>query len=489
MTAGVELRTTRSSFRARNGCLLAAFTSLGLAVRVVTNTSRVIYRIPDTEPVKLLRRLNAIRTDAECVAEDAFRAVQRYFLQSDTLTLGEKTLVTGSHSMEDIQGLVAATLESYEAAKRSSKTRGWLQKTSDIIFRYGTILDVFVQHHPEYVSLAWGAMTLVSGRRKSVVNHAETLKIVAKSTCQVGIRLSRVKADSTIYPTTNMRLAVENLYSCILEFLLIAHSWCKESKLRHFIDSFTRPHQLQYDNLLQRSVVASDNNAELAAIGSQAELRVMHTTHSGKLEGILSAIEEAEKSYKQQLDGLTQVVSRLRVSNEKHERKLDLIVPLLEASGLTMHDLISKVESGRSLAPHNHSRCLQTACSFSVYLKKRLARYESTTLRDLSVLSSRLTKWSLSHQSSLIIIRGPFSVRSAMVDFSIDVIQTLASDEVPTLWALPSLEKSKHASMSTAVALIKYLTYQALRWSGSLKTEKELSTRYSQFHTAQKPED
>lgn len=178
-----------------------------------------------------------------------------------------------------------------------------------------------------------------------MVNHAETLKIVAKSICEVGMRLPRVKIVSTIYPTTNMRLAVENLYSCILEFLLIAHSWCKESKLRHFIHSFTRPHKLQYDDLLQRISVASDNVTELAAVGSQAELRVMHTAHSGKLEGILSVLEDAEKSNQQQLDGLAQLVSGLRVSNERHEKKLDLIVFLLEASGLTMNDLITKVES------------------------------------------------------------------------------------------------------------------------------------------------
>ncbi|KAH9232624.1 hypothetical protein K456DRAFT_1772895 [Colletotrichum gloeosporioides 23] len=482
MTARVELRTTESPFTAPNGCILAAFTSLGLAVRVVTSTSRVIFRIPETEP------------DEECVAEDAFRAVQKYFLRSDDLTRGEKTFVTGSHSMEDIQGLVAATLESYEAAKAPSKIRGWLQKTSEIICHYGTILDVFVQHHPEYVSLAWGAMKLVFG---SVVNHAETLKLVAKSTCQVGMRLSRVKIVSTIYPTTNMRLAVENLYSCILEFLLIAHSWCKESKLHHFIHSFTRPHQLQYDDLLQRIALASDNITELAAVGSQAELRVMLTTHSGKLEGILSAMEDAEK---------------LKVSNEKQEKKLDLIVSLLEASGLTMNDLVTKEETFQSIQTSAQLDTNQRLSDFHLsqvlttlsptfedpekcYKYHLMCRNRRASGRGANIstnqlwLSPRLTKWSSSHQSCLIIIRGPFSVRSAMVDFSIDVIQTLASAEVPTPWALPGLERSKQASMSTAVDLIKYLTYQALRWSGSLKTEKELSSRYSQFHTAQKPKD
>jgi hypothetical protein len=33
-----------------------------------------------------------------------------------------------------------------------------LSKFSSRICYYGQIFDVLVQHHPEYVSLAWGAM-------------------------------------------------------------------------------------------------------------------------------------------------------------------------------------------------------------------------------------------------------------------------------------------------------------------------------------------
>ncbi|KAK1508859.1 hypothetical protein CABS01_08089 [Colletotrichum abscissum] len=427
------------------------------------------------------------KQDDGCIAKEAFRAVQEYFQQSGILTLEEKPLVTGSHSMEELQGLVTATLEKYEAMKASSTMRRWLERTSEIICHYGTILDVFVQHHPEYVSLAWGAMKLIFGR-KSVVNHAETLKIVAKSTWEVGVRLSRVKIFSTIYPTANMRVAVENLYSCILEFLLIAHSWCKESKLRHLVHSVTRPHKLQYDDLLQRINVASDNITELAAVGSQAELRVMHTAHSGKLKSILSALEDAEKSHQQQLDGLTQLVSGLRVSNERHEKRLDIIVSLLEASGLTLNDLITKVETFQSiqtsaqldtnqrLSDLHLSHVLTTLSPtfedpekcYKYHLmcrNRRVSGRGANTSTNQFWLSPRLTKWSLSHRSSLAIIKGSFIVRSAMVDFGIDIIQTLESARVPTLWALPSLDKSTHASMSMAVDLIKYLTYQALRRS------------------------
>lgn len=34
----------------------------------------------------------------------------------------------------------------------------WLSKFSSRARFYSNIIDVLVQHHPEYVSLAWGAM-------------------------------------------------------------------------------------------------------------------------------------------------------------------------------------------------------------------------------------------------------------------------------------------------------------------------------------------
>jgi hypothetical protein len=135
------------------------------------------------------------------------------------------------------------------------------------------------------------------------VNHGETLKLLAKSISQIAARLPRFKLVSKLYPTAQMRLAIETLYSCLLEFLIRAHGWCNESKLSHFYHSYTRPHELRYKDLLERVTACSNNIIELAAIGSQAELHLMHNTQ---------------------------------------DRKLDLIISLLEASGLTINDLVAQ---------------------------------------------------------------------------------------------------------------------------------------------------
>lgn len=178
-----------------------------------------------------------------------------------------------------------------------------------------------------------------------MVNHAETVKLLAKSTAKIADRLPRVKILSQLYTTKQMRLAVDNLYSGILEFLLTAHSWCNESKLRHFYHSFTRPHELRYHELLDRITECSNNVMELAVLGSYAEIRVMHTSQARKLEDILNALEVADRERENQLQGLTRAVSRLETSEERLERKLDLVLRLLEASSQTVIELLAKTES------------------------------------------------------------------------------------------------------------------------------------------------
>ena len=46
-------------------------------------------------------------------------------------------------------------------SKSKAKARLWLTGLSEKLVHYGNIFDVMVQHHPEYVSLAWGTFKLL----------------------------------------------------------------------------------------------------------------------------------------------------------------------------------------------------------------------------------------------------------------------------------------------------------------------------------------
>lgn len=59
-------------------------------------------------------------------------------------------------------------------ASRAPRLRECLEAFSRRVLHYGSIMDVLVQHHPEYVSPVWGAMKFIFG---AVVEHERTATV------------------------------------------------------------------------------------------------------------------------------------------------------------------------------------------------------------------------------------------------------------------------------------------------------------------------
>lgn len=106
------------------------------------------------------------------IADDAFKAAKEHLKRTSGLSDEEKVFLDGTASIEDVKQVVAEALAKYDTRNESSKARKWLQRASETICHYGTILDVFVQHHPEYVSLVWGSMKLLFTVSLILLPHA-----------------------------------------------------------------------------------------------------------------------------------------------------------------------------------------------------------------------------------------------------------------------------------------------------------------------------
>jgi hypothetical protein len=68
--------------------------------------------------------------------------------------------LNGIHTIADAEEEVQRARRKYEA-KPKSAIRRLLGSFSLTMMHYAKILDVLVQHHPEYVSLAWGTTKLL----------------------------------------------------------------------------------------------------------------------------------------------------------------------------------------------------------------------------------------------------------------------------------------------------------------------------------------
>jgi len=93
---------------------------------------------------------------------------------STQLTTDEcaQSWISSKLSLHDVQVAVDAA-KYYETKSKQSKARERLGKFSTRIGFYSSVLDVFVQHHPEYVSLVWGAMKFLFIVRESCrLDHA-----------------------------------------------------------------------------------------------------------------------------------------------------------------------------------------------------------------------------------------------------------------------------------------------------------------------------
>lgn len=98
---------------------------------------------------------------AQIAFDDGVKAFQEMTQDSGKKILAGDILV--SYTMQDVLDVVQKAKTHYHHHRSQSKLREYLSAFSHRVMHYGSVLDVLVQHHPEYTSLAWGAMKIVFG--------------------------------------------------------------------------------------------------------------------------------------------------------------------------------------------------------------------------------------------------------------------------------------------------------------------------------------
>ena len=241
-------------------------------------------------------------------AHQAFKEAVGIFSSTLTKDSHKIAAVQQATSLGDLEDAVINAKARYDSAHQNRKVSKWLSKFSCRVQFYGNIMDVLVQQHPEYVSLAWGAMkflfvvsmihqwnkcrwTFHAERIQLVVNHEAMIKSLAKGLCQIADSLPRIEFATVLYPTMRMKQAVAELYAHIIKFLIRARDWYKENKFMHVVHSFTRPVELRYADLISEIDACTQTVDKLSSAGAQAEQRDMHL----KMQEMIRIQNESEK--------------------------------------------------------------------------------------------------------------------------------------------------------------------------------------------------
>ncbi|KAH9236311.1 hypothetical protein K456DRAFT_1748785 [Colletotrichum gloeosporioides 23] len=377
-----------------------------------------------------------VYTDRICsnIAAYAFRAAANHLTELVSRDLRHEIVIRD-----------AADLNAYERSHaRPSKATKWLQRLSTNIHHYSNILDVLVQHHPEYVSLVWGAMKFLF---VGVVNNEKTTAILAKSLAEIADHLPRWELKSRLYQTA--------------PFLSRAYTWYQEPSFRRMIHSITQPPELRYDDILKEISDCSSNIHELAIAGSQAELRDMHK----ELQDVLHDPFVDNPTAFQAIHSSALINTNDRLSD------LQLSQILSSVSQVPLEEPMKCYENG-------------------IFLKNMRASGTGVkTFTDKFWLSPKLERWSSTETSAMVAVKGSFVSQDILRDFCVDVVQQLRQSSVPVLWALRGAQAASTASLCSMQEILKYLTVQAIRFNHDSHTEKDMSWRCSQFQRGSTSEE
>lgn len=355
-----------------------------------------------------------------------------------TLTVDEYSTpwLQRQSSMRDVRDAVVRAMEEYKAKSKGNKVQEWLSSCSERVMYYGAIFDTFAQHHPEYVSLAWGAMKFLF---ISVLNHEELLSEISKAISNLADVLPRTELHSILYPTARMQEAVSLLYAKIMEFVVKAIKWCKKGKTRHAIAAIAHPFELKFKNIIDEITRRSRAVDELAHAASKAEIRDLHFTVHQMHKSIAHLTEMM--AYQQQQQTLhNQSLLSLRVEHQQMFRRSQI-----EEIRSTILLLDDTPDSSQSLA-------------FCKSMRRRRRQTLPTQLPGATL--SKLRAWVSDPSSSMVLAQGR-GIKTSSLDFAVDFLDAILDRNYPVIWALPGDNDSPQPNPSI-IGILRSLISQLL---------------------------
>ncbi|CAD0049799.1 unnamed protein product [Aureobasidium pullulans] len=178
--------------------------------------------------------------------------------------------------MEDILSAIRRTQAQHGLNRsRWDKTTKWLNLASSRIVYYSGVLDALAQHHPEYVSLAWGAIKFVL---MGVVNHSELLTKFATAFSEIGEALDSALCAARLYGTADLQTHISELYLQIMRFLEKAVKWYSQNTFKRVVSSMGRPWALSWKENVDSIHASVAKVKDKSQTAMYAELRDTHVS-------------------------------------------------------------------------------------------------------------------------------------------------------------------------------------------------------------------
>lgn len=397
------------------------------------------------------------------VAYNEALAIFKHDLTKDPskVRLADELLTTST--FDDVFREVLKAKSRCESASRAPKLRECLEAFSQRVLHYSSVMDVLVQHHPEYVSLVWGAMKFIFG---AVVEHDRTAMVIITALCDISDAIPSVELSLALYPTTAIKHSVSLLYAHILRFLVRALRYYEESRIMRVVHTVTRPSALRYDDLIKSIRHDMEKVRKLAAVSGQAEIRALHNSVialSAQLQRETDSARVERLDMQAKLATFGDFMTQIRVS----------------LTEVQLRQALSMVSSQCSI---DHKSALHSATQMrSAHSSRQRSRDKSSRAYWAS---PQLKAWNQADTSTTILLKSTFHQRSQIRNFCTDVVEQLLKDRVAVFWIFMSRDQDY-----PLLEALKSLVFQALSLDYSAHRDSSLSFELKRYIGANFEED
>ncbi|CAO2651418.1 Nn.00g039880.m01.CDS01 [Neocucurbitaria sp. VM-36] len=384
-------------------------------------------------------------------------------------------------TMKDISAVLQTAQERYESKSQSRQRTGrWLVQLSSRITYYGKVFDVLAQHHPEYVSLAWGMMKFLF---IGVINHETLVVQLAQALSTIGDVLPRTDLYAELYKTQSMQDAISQLYARIILFFQEALKWYNRGPAGRAFASIFKPFELHYEETVKSIQACTQKIEDIASAASRAELRDINL--------LTTLLHNKSQLRDRRLDGIESQIILMK----KHldDRLQEIIGMAISHKSITEQVRIDVSDMKPRIREIHFTQVIEflkpsTSPEASLMKSQSLVERSQGTIIPHKVFAEplrHLLSWLYSPGSSLFLLKvGPRAETHAKA-FALGVCSILKQSSVPLIWHL-SAAASDQTLTCCLTTLLKSLVFQALKYSSVAKSNimEQLSiSRIQDSHT------
>ncbi|THW15514.1 hypothetical protein D6D23_08938 [Aureobasidium pullulans] len=394
--------------------------------------------------------------------------------------------------MEDLLAVIGNTRAQYTLkSSKWSKISRWLDLASSRVVYYSGVLDALAQHHPEYVSLAWGAIKFVL---MGVVNHSELLTKFATAFSEIGEALNSALCSARLYGTADMQTHISELYLQIMRFLEKAVKWYSQNTFERVLSSMGRPWALSWKENVDSIHASVARVKDRSQTAMYAELRDTHisvqnteryvqksglsiqdihqivTSHGGKIDLLSDAMRDVP-------DLIRQVLSEAmatRISQDTSNVKLGV-------QDLQVSSILTGLAPGVDLA--------QVLVDIQILIRRN--RFPQSLLRNDGGLRRSVAHWAQDQKSSLLVLQAKFADQMMMKTIMLDLIEAPHRPFCSLIFALPKVmgEGSSKICSESLESWTRSLVYQALKTNSDFLVNQPGGLQSAKYHSAHSPEE